>query len=58
MTSEGLNAADPIEPDTRDWADVLEGGCGECGFTGTEAVASLTRYGFHEMRHHLHDVGV
>ncbi|TSI15466.1 hypothetical protein [Brevibacterium aurantiacum] len=42
-----------IEPDTRDWADVLEAGCAECGFT----VTSLTRYGFHELKHHLQDVG-
>ena len=25
-----------IIPDTRDWTDVLAGGCSECGFTGTE----------------------
>ena len=25
-----------IIPDTRDWTDVLTGGCSECGFTGTE----------------------
>ncbi|KHS50944.1 DinB family protein [Brevibacterium linens] len=25
-----------ITPDTRDWTDVLAGGCSECGFTGTE----------------------
>ena len=25
-----------ISPDTRDWTDVLTGGCSECGFTGTE----------------------
>ncbi|MDN6379048.1 MAG: hypothetical protein L0K10_08965 [Brevibacterium aurantiacum] len=29
-----------IEPDTRDWADVLEAGCPECGFTGHEDVTS------------------
>lgn len=29
-----------IEPDTRDWADVLETGCTECGFTGTEDVST------------------
>lgn len=109
-----------IEPDTRDWADVLEAGCAECGFTGDEdvsvvpdyastsaevlsevltrpnatertqpdrwsdveyaaelsqisgdqwdrvgyradgrefTVTSLTRYGLHELRHHLQDVG-
>ncbi|WP_193078689.1 DinB family protein [Brevibacterium aurantiacum] len=30
-----------IEPDTRDWADVLEAGCPECGFTGNEDVTSV-----------------
>ncbi|UVI36114.1 DinB family protein [Brevibacterium spongiae] len=25
-----------ITPDTRDWADVLDGGCPDCGFTGQE----------------------
>lgn len=30
-----------IEPDTRDWADVLEAGCPECGFTGHEDVTSV-----------------
>jgi hypothetical protein len=25
-----------ITPDTRDWTDVLDGGCAECGFTGAE----------------------
>ena len=25
-----------IEPDTRDWAEVLDSGCEECGFTGNE----------------------
>lgn len=29
-----------IEPDTRDWAEVLDGGCEECGFTGREDVLS------------------
>lgn len=27
-----------ITPDTRDWAEVLEQGCEQCGFTGTEPV--------------------
>lgn len=44
MTKEGLRATRLIEPDTRDWADVLERGCGECGFTGTEAVASVPAF--------------
>src|SRR5699024_485488 len=30
-----------ITPDTRDWADVLEGGCPDCGFTGTEDVTAV-----------------
>src|SRR5699024_4690192 len=30
-----------ITPDTRDWADVLEAGCPDCGFTGTEDVTAV-----------------
>src|SRR5699024_12300694 len=30
-----------IIPDTRDWADVLEGGCPDCGFTGAEDVTAV-----------------
>lgn len=33
-----------IEPDTRDWADVLETGCAECGFTGDEDVSTVPGY--------------
>lgn len=33
-----------IEPDTRDWADVLEAGCTECGFTGDEDVSAVPDY--------------
>lgn len=33
-----------IEPDTRDWADVLETGCAECGFTGDEDVSTIPGY--------------
>lgn len=32
-----------IEPDTRDWANVLETGCSECGFTGTEDVSAAAQ---------------
>ncbi|MGC2938985.1 MULTISPECIES: DinB family protein [unclassified Brevibacterium] len=31
----------PIEPDTRDWAEVLDIGCAQCGFTGDEDVIEL-----------------
>lgn len=31
----------PIEPDTKDWAEVLDTGCAECGFTGLEDVREL-----------------
>ena len=35
-----------VTPDTRDWAEVLDTGCRECGFTGSEdpltAPAALT----------------
>lgn len=31
-----------IEPDTRDWAEVLDTGCAECGFTGRENVIELS----------------
>ena len=34
---------DEIEPDTRDWADVLETGCTECGFTGEEDISTVPR---------------
>jgi hypothetical protein len=30
-----------IAPDTRDWAEVLDTGCTECGFTGDEDVNEL-----------------
>ncbi|MCF2572517.1 DinB family protein [Brevibacterium sp. UCMA 11754] len=33
-----------IEPDTRDWADVLETGCAVCGFTGDEDVTAVPDY--------------
>lgn len=33
-----------IAPDTRDWADVLETGCAECGFTGDEDVQAVPDY--------------
>lgn len=36
--------AQGIEPDTRDWADVLETGCHECGFTGDEDVSAVAGY--------------
>lgn len=29
MTNDEAQATNPIEPDTRDWADVLGGGCAE-----------------------------
>ena len=32
----------PIEPDTKDWAEVLDTGCAECGFTGRENVIELS----------------
>ncbi|GAA1858861.1 DinB family protein [Brevibacterium marinum] len=35
------SGAQGIEPDTRDWADVLETGCAECGFVGDEDVAAV-----------------
>ncbi|GAA4284473.1 maleylpyruvate isomerase N-terminal domain-containing protein [Brevibacterium daeguense] len=31
-----------IEPDTRDWAEVLEQGCPDCGFTGREEVSGAS----------------
>ena len=31
---------DEITPDTRDWAEVIDGGCAECGFTGVEDVST------------------
>ena len=33
-----------IIPDTRDWTDVLAGGCSECGFTGTEDPTVVPRH--------------
>lgn len=33
-----------IQPDTRDWADVLETGCAECGFAGDEATSAAPGY--------------
>lgn len=33
-----------IAPDTRDWADVIETGCAECGFTGDEEVTAVPDY--------------
>lgn len=37
-------SAQDIEPDTRDWADVLDTGCAECGFTGDEDVSAVPSY--------------
>lgn len=47
-TTPHMQGAEPneqtIEPDTRDWADVLEAGCAECGFTGDEDVSAVPGY--------------
>ena len=42
--SETESGAQGIEPDTRDWADVLETGCADCGFTGDEDVSAIAGY--------------
>ncbi len=36
--SENPSGHQGITPDTRDWAEVLEQGCEQCGFTGAEPV--------------------